>query len=129
MKELYWISVIGSLDIWVATIAALGCIFTGVLIVLFIIASNDEYSDMKPEKMKSYAITSSIVFGIMILVSILLPSKDEMYVIYGVGTVIDYVRENPEAQKLPDKTIKFLNAVADDYLSKSESQENDTKEE
>ena len=36
--------------------------------------------------------------------------------IYGIGGVIDYVQENPDAKQLPDKYIKVLNKWADDKL-------------
>lgn len=40
---------------------------------------------------------------------ILIPSKTELYAIYGVGTVLDYAKSSKEVQKLPDNAVKALN--------------------
>ena len=40
---------------------------------------------------------------------VLIPSKNELYAIYGVGSVIDYAKSSKEVQKLPDNAVKALN--------------------
>ena len=45
-----------------------------------------------------------------------------MYMIYGVGSVIDYYQDSDEAKKLPDKTIKMLNQLCDKYIKEEEKQ-------
>ena len=32
-----------------------------------------------------------------------------MYLIYGVGNVIDYCQDNPKVKELPDKAVEALN--------------------
>lgn len=46
-----------------------------------------------------------------------------MYIIYGVGSVVDYLQENEEAKQLPDKTIKALNTFADKYKQTKEEEQ------
>lgn len=46
---------------------------------------------------------------IPILMTAFIPSKEQLYVIYGVGTVIDYAKGSKEVQKLPDNAVKALN--------------------
>lgn len=41
--------------------------------------------------------------------TVFIPSKEQLYVIYGVGTVVDYVKGSKEVQKLPDNAVKALN--------------------
>ena len=39
----------------------------------------------------------------------MVPSKEELYVIYGVGPAIDYAKSSKEVQKLPANAVKALN--------------------
>ena len=38
--------------------------------------------------------------------------------IYGVGSTIDYIKENPTAKQLPDKWVKILDKWVDEQLQK-----------
>lgn len=117
MKELYLISVLGTLkDIAIALFIVAIIIFTGMLIWRMDKQpfnpkyKNDVYSDKTSKK----GMKISLIIAILnICVMIFIPSRSELYIIYGIGTVIDYIQENPEAQQLPDKTIKYLNTIAD----------------
>lgn len=124
MKELYTISVLGTLSSWLTAIAIISCVATVVLGITYLVCKSDDDCDEDNIKSLKRGLTKVIIVGIATLIpSIFVPSKTELYVIYGVGSVIDYMQENSEAQKLPDKTVKFLNAVADDYLDKHEKHE------
>ena len=56
------------------------------------------------------------------LIGIFIPSERQMYLIYGVGGTLDYLKENPTAQQLPDKYIKVLDKIADDYLTEEKGE-------
>jgi hypothetical protein len=60
-----------------------------------------------------------IVSAICLLLGISLPSKQDAYIIYGIGSVVDYIQDNDEARQLPDKTVKMLNALADKYTEET----------
>lgn len=126
MKELYWISVLGSLNVWAWLIAIVSFILVVVFVILYLCHENDQYSDPRPETLKKLFKRMAAVLAVSSVVSSLIPSTESMYVIYGVGTVVDYIQENPEAKQLPDKTVKFLNAVADKYISEQEAKTKET---
>ena len=56
----------------------------------------------------------AIVFGVV--VAIFIHSHKNLLIIYGVGGTIDYVRENKNANNIPDKCIKALDKYLDDAL-------------
>jgi hypothetical protein len=56
------------------------------------------------------------VFIVGILGTGFCPTKNDMLLIYGVGGSIDYLRNNPTAQKLPDKCIEALDAWVDELF-------------
>ena len=108
MSELYWITVLGNLN-------GLGFIFTiigfiGVLISF--IRKSDGYSWKKSFKF------SCVGVGLGVLLLTFIPSVPELYMIYGVGGTIDYIKENPASKQLPDKCVKILDKWVDEQLQK-----------
>ena len=69
---------------------------------------------------KRVLINAWIVSLILLLGAIFIPSKQDLYVIYGIGSTIDYLKENPTAQGLPEKYIKVLDKIADEKLEDKE---------
>ena len=55
-------------------------------------------------------------FIISLTFAILTPSSQTGFAMYGIGTVVDYVKENKELTNLPDKCIKALDVWLDKQL-------------
>jgi formate hydrogenlyase subunit 3/multisubunit Na+/H+ antiporter MnhD subunit len=120
MKELYLISTLG-------TVKAIAIVLFIIAIVIFI-GMLIWRMDMQPfnpnynphvycDKVSKRGIKISLIVALFnMCIMIFIPTRYELYTIYGIGTVIDYIQENPEAQQLPDKTIKYLNTIADKYI-------------
>lgn len=66
---------------------------------------------------------SIFVFVFGIVLAIFIPSQKNLLVIYGVGGTIDYLKENKDANKIPDKCVKALDKYLDDALK--EDKDND----
>ena len=69
------------------------------------------------KNIKKFIITIAVLTGFFIVT----PSTQTAYRIYGIGSVVEYVRENPKAQGLPDKVIDRL----DKWLENEELTDND----
>ena len=124
MNEIYWITVLGNLRTVALIIFAM---VTGVTIlcvcILFSTMSEydiDEIYEIAKRKIKKIAIPSLIVGFIMLMVALFIPSKQDMYLIYGVGNVIDYCQDNPKVKELPDKAIEALDIWLDMVNEKKE---------
>jgi hypothetical protein len=76
--------------------------------------------DIDDELLKKISKPMIIVSAICLVLGILLPTKQDAYIIFGIGSVVDYIQENDEAKQLPDKTVKMLNALADKYTEETE---------
>jgi hypothetical protein len=122
MIELYLIFVLGSLSIVstiVAAISGIGFLISGITKQTF-----DPKNDAE-----DYQVSCNIlrickpIFFISILLSMLTPSKNQLYMIFGVGPVIDNIQESEVAKQLPDKTLQVLDRWCDSYL-KSENNQN-----
>ena len=55
-------------------------------------------------------------FIISFTIAIFTPSTQTAFAMYGVGEIIDYVKENKELTNLPDKCIKALDIWLDKQL-------------
>lgn len=109
MKELYFINLIGNINIaaWV--------IFGVLCFAAFVVGTAYFMEDIEDALMKKLSKSMIIVAVICLVVGILLPTKKDCYIIFGIGSVVDYIQDNEDAKQLPDKTIKMLNALADKY--------------
>ena len=112
MSELYWISVIGKLNIFFWIMFGIS-VFVGV--TLFIITSDYEEDYIELTKPIKLTIISAIVCG---LCGIIIPGKNEACFIYGAGTIVDYCKENSNVKEIPDKAIdafnRYLDSIAED---------------
>ena len=132
MKELYWINVLGNLG--VATLVLL-IVFT--LVVICILLPNifgwAEASDNgREDEAETYASSISKVckysilpWLFLLLGVIFIPSRDSLYMIYGLGSTIDYIKQNDTAKQLPDKVIVALDKWVDNLTVDKEKESED----
>ena len=124
MSELYWISVLGTLNkvLGVVAIICMILIFAFVLCSPIISDMIVEYTESKEQEDKCKAnISTALKFVFFLgvfssLAYVFVPSKSDLYMIYGVGSVVDYVKENETAQGIPDKCVKALDKWAESLL-------------
>lgn len=114
MKELYFITFIGNMNIAAWVIFGVLCFAAFTIGIVYVMDDIDD--ELMKKKFKPMIIVASICF----MLGILLPTKQDAYIIYGIGSVVDYIQENDEARQLPDKTVKMLNALADKYTEETE---------
>ena len=109
MSELYWISVIGKLNTFFWIMFGIGVFAAAILFILYFINDyeDDQIKLAKPIKL---TIISTIVCG---LCGIIIPGKNEVYFIYGAGTIVDYCKDNSNVKEVPDKAIDALNRYLD----------------
>lgn len=53
---------------------------------------------------------SAVALAISVLGIIIIPTKQDIMLIYGVGTTLDYLQDNEKVQQLSDKCVDALNA-------------------
>ena len=113
MSDLYWTLTLGDLhNFFVACLV----ISIGMFICFFIITAvaYSKGDGDTQEKSLNIAAASFIVVILCTLLTIFIPSKKELYMIYGVGSTIEYLKSNPNAKELPDKCVKALERWADE---------------
>lgn len=114
----YWILYLASIADGVKILSLIlgglgGLFFIMTVINKFVGEINDEeYHKLKPIRLLTF---------ILLPLGILIPQTKQIYLITGIGTVMEYVVNSEEVKKLPDNAIKALNYYLED-ITKEEKQ-------
>ena len=119
MSTLYWITVLGNLNILLGILLIISsCIvFVGTLIIMI---DGDNLREGIHRIIKFRNCGLKILIPSLIGITVI-PSDKQLYMIYGVGGTIDYLKENPTAKELPDKCIKALDTWVDNFNKEADS--------
>ena len=121
MSEIYWIS---RLDYICNLFIVLSIIFGTVIVVGgFTLVVSDRSDNDYPTILKIVK-RSILILGFSLLGVIFLPNTKQAYMIWGLGGTIDYIKSNETVQKLPDKTVQYLDKFLDEYLNEEDSTHN-----
>ena len=116
MSTIYWIEM---LDGIVSLLFISGAIIFIIGIVMIISSyGGEEYCEKYEENLplRQNGIKTLLVSAFILVLFALIPSTKQAYIIWGVGGTIEYLKNNKDAEQLPDKTLKILNKWADNYL-------------
>lgn len=121
MSELYWLGVLGNLNDLGGVIAVLSFLVFIALGFYFYLCSE---GDLEPSTfMKKMFKGSMFAIVLGVVMAIFIPSQKNLLIIYGVGGTIDYLKENKDANKIPDKCIKALDKYLDDALKEDKNKD------
>lgn len=123
MSEIYWLTRVDTLNTIFGWMIAIPVIVGILMFIAFLVSMESLRSNEIGENwlaFKKYCKKFRNVLLPVFIVGILgigfCPTKNDMLLIYGVGGSIDYLRNNPTAQKLPDKCIEALDAWVDELF-------------
>lgn len=103
MWELYLLTRLGVIFPILVIIAALAGIVSAV-------AGINIIGECEVERSTKILKRSAVALAISILGIVFIPSKEDLLLIYGVGTTLDYLQDNEKVQQLPDKCVDALDA-------------------
>ena len=136
MNEIYWITRLDVINVFLTLIAVFSVIAAVVLFFIGIIKRSESdifnkdsqtwEQHIETSKMCLYfAKRCAVLFCVSIFINIFTPTTNEALLICGVGGTIDYIKSNDTAKQLPDKCIKALDKWVDNL--NEEKQENKQK--
>ena len=112
MSTLYWINVLDNILFVCVLIFILSLMFSLAFVLANLIREADEIPEIFKHKrfikIKNWTYTLLIISTLVIIFIL-----SQLYIIYGVGGTIDYLKDNPTAKELPDKCIKALDTWVD----------------
>ena len=123
MSELYFMTILGNLGTLLGVTGCL-CLLVGAALYGWHITAASEYDTQDEKELHRRCEIKAkkllIIGFIGSLLCCFIPSTKEMYAIYGIGGVIDYVKGNEKAKKLPDKVIDALDKYLDEQKGDEE---------
>ena len=109
MSELYWITTLGKINTVCWILFALSILILLIAITSYFTCYDEDDIKISIKSIK-LTIISTIVCG---LCGIFITSKEDLYLIYGAGTIVDYCKDNSNVKEIPDKAIDALNRYLD----------------
>ena len=113
MDTLYWMNVLGNIRGFAFILLVILIIFYIFMLISVLVTCCETDFNEFPKIHLNILKKTVIPTIIVVMLSIFIPTKKEFLFIYGVGGTFDYIKENPTAQKLPDKFIKVMDNWAD----------------
>lgn len=105
MEEIYWITRLDGVLHAGNVLLTLSIIAT-VSALCYLISINGDDED-RPKAIMALKVSIPILI-LSILIVVFVPSKKDMFLIYGLGTTIEYVKENDRLKEIPDKAIDAI---------------------
>lgn len=125
MSELYWLNVLGELSGICGVLIVLSISAIVMCTILYFIPQDED--SRFPLTSKSIAkFIKSTLFPILIISTIgntFIPDTKTLYIIYGVGGTLDYLKENKTAKQIPDKAILALDKYLNEQLGDNDNKE------
>lgn len=112
MEEIYWITRLDTIHGFAIAFLVVGIISLIVTAISF--TGIDSYSDEDDGEVKfnnwMRKHTKYFWTGIILSVATItfVPTKNDALLIYGMGTVVDYIQENKDIKKIPDNAINAI---------------------
>lgn len=125
MKELYLLTILDGVKNILSTLTGVGLFFGVILVAVYMCFRFIENQNIP--SIKNWAITLLILGASLGLVNVFVPTTNQGLMIYGIGTVVDYVQTNDDIKQLPDKCVQALNMWADDCLEEQQKEEQQKK--
>lgn len=120
MSEMYWITRLDGINIFVGILLFMSAVTSLVFFIGY--ASNEFRIDSNYTKacfilLKRFA----LLFALLSLLFIFIPSKKDMIMILGIGGTIDYIKSNETIKQLPDRCINALDKFLEEYVPDKEN--------
>lgn len=122
MWDLYLISRIGALHVALCGLAAIFLV-AAFFCFMFSLPSDGcsrcgNCSEKEDAMLRHWSKNLTIAGLIFLIGTILTPTKEQAYLIYGVGGTVDYIKSNDKAKQIPDKAVDALNRYLDSIENK-----------
>lgn len=126
--KMYWFTRLSAITTALETILIISGILAGAASILWVIVylSDPEYISGEESKRRFLKIGSKtfcisiIVFAIGLIGRAFIPTTSEALVIYGVGESVEYLQNNKDAVRIPDKALQALNKYLDEAIGDKE---------
>lgn len=118
MKELYFLTILDGVNSFLSAATGIGLAIGIIAIVAYGLIHLIEERNIPA--MKNWGIVLLSLGASFGLINVFIPTTEQAAMIYGVGTVVDYVQNNEDIQKLPDKCAQALDMWVDKCIEEQQ---------
>ena len=118
MKELYFLTILDGVNDFLSVVTGISLAVGIVAIVAYGLINFME--DQNFLALRNLGIILLSLGASCGLINVFIPTTEQAAMIYGVGTVVDYVQNNEDIQKLPDKCVQALDMWVDNCLEEQQ---------
>lgn len=113
MWELYLIATLGDVSFVSTIFAIFSLALTAILGVTIL---TDSFEVETNNVMKKWIKRLLVISCISLVLAVFIPSKRDLYLMYGLGSTIDYIKDSDKVKELPDKTVTLINQTLDKLI-------------
>lgn len=128
MNELYWITRLDGINTLLGLFLLISLIVFLFFFIGFLISGGEVGNDFNNNDFRVLK-TSFFSSALLSIAFIFTPSEKDMFMIYGIGGTIDYIKSNDTAKQIPDKCINALDKFIDEYVNEDNNEKKENKEE
>jgi hypothetical protein len=118
MTEIYWITRLDAISSFFGMVMIFS--FLGLIVLLLFTLFGEIFKEEIKKYVKGIKMLT-IPFVIGFLGCVFIPTTNEVMLMYGLGTIKEYVDNNEKAKELPDKAIDALNKYLDEINESKDS--------
>lgn len=128
MNEIYWITRLDAINALLAVFLLISIVVFVIYLIGFLSNGGDIGENFTKKDFGVFKIFffSSVLLSIAVVFT---PSEKDMFMIYGIGGTIDYIKSNDTAKQIPDKCINALDKFIDEYVNEDNNEKKENKEE
>lgn len=128
MNELYWITRLDGINTLLGLFLLISLIVFLFFFIGFLISGGEVGDDFNNNDLRVLK-TSFFSSALLSIAFVFTPSEKDMFMIYGIGGTIDYIKSNDTAKQIPDKCINALDKFIDEYVNEDNNEKKENKEE
>lgn len=128
MNELYWITRLDGINTLLGLFLLVSLIVFLFFFIGFLLSGGEVGNDFDKNDFRALK-TSFFSSALLSIAFVFTPSEKDMFMIYGIGGTIDYIKSNDTAKQIPDKCINALDKFIDEYVNENNNEKKENKEE
>lgn len=130
MFEIYLLTLLDGIKLFFSLIGTITLIIASIAFIVIVVneallkSDTSSYIDSHTrekrvklaEEWRPRVVKLIITSIVVVFINCLIPSTKEAYIIFGVGTAIEYARGNETLKELPDKAVMCFDKFLDEYI-------------